>query len=110
MPPLAGILLLCSLPILIFLGIYWHWKVYGLYRRLGPQVRDIGYYWFSFQFQTPNMARQLPGYVDFSSLMPEESLEQMGSVRRQARRITTAMLLWIIAAVVLFVISGNQSS
>ena len=81
MPPLAGILLLCSLPIPIFLAVYWQWKVYGLYRRLGPQVRDIGYYWFSFQFQSPNMARQLPGYVDFSSLLPEESLEQIGLAR-----------------------------
>jgi hypothetical protein len=107
-PPLAGIVLLCSLPIPIALGLYWHWKVYGLYRRLGIRAREIGYYWFSFELQNPNMARQLSGDESFASRLPAESMEQVALVRRQARYITAAMFLWIIMAIILFVVSGTH--
>jgi hypothetical protein len=42
-------------------GLYWHWRVFSLYRSL-IQVKDkFGYDEFSFQFQSPYLAKQLGG-------------------------------------------------
>ena len=106
----TGILFLCSLPIPVLAGVYWHWKVYGLYRRLGDQVRDVGYYWFSTQIQTPGLATQFYRCKDFASFLPEASLAEIAVVRREARLATITTALWIMIAVVLFIISGRSAT
>jgi hypothetical protein len=74
-----GIVVLASLPIPVLAALFWHARVYSLYRLLGerwPEIEqqllqgphqpqpvrrvsipkpagDLSYYWFSFQFQSP---------------------------------------------------------
>ena len=103
---LAETLLLYSLPIPILAGAYWHWKVFGLYRRLGDRVRDIGYYWFSTQFQTPGLATQLYRRESFASFLPEDKLAEIEMIRREARPAIIAIALWMTVAVTLFFVSG----
>jgi hypothetical protein len=107
--PVAAILLLCSLPIPVLAAVYWHWKVHGLYKRLGDQVRDVGYYWFSTQFQTPGLATQFYRCKDFASFLPEASLAEIAVARREARLAIIAITLWMMIAVVLFCISGRST-
>ena len=108
--PLAGTLLLCSLPIPILAGTYWHWKVYRLYLRLGEQVRNVGYYWFSTQFQTPGVAIQFYRCEDFARFLPEESLMEIAIVRREARRAIITILLWMTTAIILFCLSSTSAT
>jgi hypothetical protein len=102
----AGIALLCSLPIPILAVLYWHWRVYALYEQLGDSVKNISYYWFSFQFQSPRFAKQLPGYAGFLDALTDDLLARVMTVRRQMRRATVTIGLWMIFAVTLFCISG----
>jgi len=59
--PVEGILILASLPVPVLAALFWHARVYPLYRLLGERVGDLSYYWFCFQFQTPGIAQQVPG-------------------------------------------------
>jgi hypothetical protein len=36
----------------VLAALFWHARVYPLYRLLGERVGDLSYYWFCFQFQT----------------------------------------------------------
>src|SRR5258708_7768798 len=107
-----GIVVLASLPILVLAALFWHARVYSLYRLLGerwPEIEqqllqglhqpqpvrrvsipkpagDLSYYWFSFQFQSPWLARQLPGYVDLFSSLPQDLAAQVSTVRRDMKR------------------------
>jgi hypothetical protein len=48
---IAAVVLVC---IMLLAGLYWHWRVFSLYRSL-IQVKDkFGYDEFSFQFQSPS--------------------------------------------------------
>jgi hypothetical protein len=104
--PVAGIVLVCSLPIPILAGLYWHWRVYSLYKRLGDRVKNISYYWFCFQFQNPSFAKQLPGYSGFLDHLPDDLSTHVVTVRRQIRCATAALAIWMILAVILFGVSG----
>jgi len=107
--PVSVILFFCSLPIPVLAGIYWHWKVYGLYKRLGGRVKDVGYCWFSAQFQTPRLATQFYRRKDFASFLPEASLAEIAVVRREARLANIVVALWIMIAVPLLFISGKAT-
>jgi hypothetical protein len=101
----AGVVFLASLPIPIVASLYWHWKVMGLYRSLGDRVKEISYYWFSFQFQNPSFASQLPGYVDVLKGLPEDQAAKVVLIRRQARYATATAACWGLLFVFLIAVS-----
>jgi len=89
-----GVVLLVSMPIPITAGFYWHWKALGFYRSLGDRVKGMSYYWFSFQFQNPGFAKQLPGYVDVLKGLPEDQAARIITIRRQMRYATMTVACW----------------
>jgi hypothetical protein len=100
-----GILLLASLPVPVPAALFWHVRVYSLYRLLGERVGNISYYWFSFQFQTPGIARQFPGFVDFFSSLQKDLAAKVFVVRRDTKRAEIAMVFWMLLIVTLLGIS-----
>jgi hypothetical protein len=89
-----GILALASLPVPVLAALFWHARVYPLHRLLGERVGDLSYYWFCFQFQTPGIARQFPGYVDLFSSLPDDLAAKVFIVRRDTKRAEIVLLLW----------------
>jgi hypothetical protein len=67
-------------------ALYWHWLVYSLYRSLDQVRRKFVYTEFSFQFQSPWLAKQLGGPMFRDALSPEQQM-QVAAVNRQARRV-----------------------
>jgi hypothetical protein len=102
---LARLLLICSLPIPVFIGAFWHWNAYSVYRMLGDRVGDISYYWFSFVFQTPGLAKQLPGFVDYFDSLPHDLSKRVMLARRRMRLAHVLAAAWMILVVTLFCIS-----
>jgi hypothetical protein len=100
-----GILVLASLPIPVLAALFWHARVYSLYRLLGERVGKLSYYWFSFQFQTPQLARLYPGFVDLFSSLPEDLAAQVVVVRRDMKRAQMIMAFWMLFIVTLLGIS-----
>src|SRR5262245_11187636 len=90
----VGILVLASLPVPVLAALFWHARVYQLYRLPCERVRDLSYYWFCFQFQTPGIARQLPGYVDLFSSLPDDLAAKAFIARRDTKRAEIVLLLW----------------
>ena len=114
------IVVLASLPIPVLAALSWHARVYSLYRSLGerwPEIEqqllqgrhqpqpvrresipkpagDLSYYWFSFQFQSDWLARQLPGYVDLFSSLPQDLAAQVSIIRRDMKRAQLIMACW----------------
>jgi hypothetical protein len=103
--PVEGILVLASLPIPLLAALFWHARVYSLYRLLGDRVGNISYYWFSFQFQTPGIAQQFPGFVDLFSSLPEDMAARVFVVRRDTKRAEIIMLFWTLLIATLIGIS-----
>ena len=89
-----GILVLVSLPVPVLAALFWHTRVYSLYRLLGERVGNLGYYWSSFQFQTPGIARQFPGFVDLFRSLPDDLAAKVFIVRRDTRRAEIVMVFW----------------
>jgi len=100
-----GIFVLASLPIPVLVVLFWHARVYSLYRSLGERVGNVSYYWFSFQFQTPGLARQFPGFVDLFSSLPEDLPAKVFVVRHDTKRAEIAVALWMLLIVTLIGIS-----
>src|SRR5882762_11964879 len=100
-----GIVALASLPIPVLAALFWHARVYSLYRLLGERVGNVSYYWFSFQFQTPGLARQFPGFVDLFSSLPEDLAAKVFVVRHDTKRAEMAVALWMLLIVTLIGIS-----
>ena len=91
----AGILL-CAL--------YWHWVVYSLYRSLDDVRREFVYPEFSFQFQSPWLARRLGGPMFRDALSPEQQI-QVAAANRRARRVMA--VLAVLSAIGFFGIVGG---
>jgi hypothetical protein len=100
-----GIVALASLPIPILAALFWHARVYSLYRILGERVGNLSYYWFSFQFQTPQFARMLPGYVDLFSSLPEDLAAQVAMVHRKTKWAELIVVCWMLLIVTLIGLS-----
>jgi hypothetical protein len=100
-----GIFVLASLPVPVLAALFWHARVYSLYRLLGERVGNISYYWFCFQFQTPGLARQFTGFVDLFSSLPEDLAAKVFIVRRDTKRAEMAMAFWMLFVVTLLGIS-----
>jgi hypothetical protein len=97
---LAG--LLCTM---LLCALYWHWRVYSLYRSLDEVKHKFVYSEFSFQFQSPWFARQLRGPMFRDELSPEEEM-QVAAVSRQLRPAmivvgccVAIMFVWIVGGV-----------
>ena len=103
-----GIVLLGSLPIPVLAGLFWHWRVYSLYKLLGDRASEAGYYWFAFQVQNPNFSRQLSGHVDLLESLPQDLSAQVLAVRRQIRDATLAMAFWMLLVFVLIALSFGR--
>jgi hypothetical protein len=100
-----GIVALASLPIPVLAVLFWHARVYSLYRLLGERVRNISYYLFSFQLQTPKLAKLFPGYVDLFSSLPEDLAVRVSIVRREIRSAELTMACWMLLTVTLIGLS-----
>jgi len=103
-----GIVALASLPIPVLAVLFWNARVYSLYRLLGERVGNLSYYWFSFQFQTPHLARLFPGYVDLFSSLPEDLAAQVSIVRRDMKRAEMIMACWMLLIVTLIGLSFRR--
>ena len=103
-----GIVALASLPIPVLAALFWNARVYLLYRLLGERVGNFSYYWFSFQFQTPHLARLLPGYGDLFSSLPEDLAAQVSIVRRDMKRAEMIMACWMLLIVTLIGLSFRR--
>ena len=99
------VLLIWSLPIPVLIGLFWHWNAYSVYRLLGDRAGNTGYYWFSFQFQTPDLAKLLPGYVDYFDALPNDLAAQVLVARRRMRVTHVLLVSSIILIVTLFCVS-----
>jgi hypothetical protein len=115
-----GIVVLASLPIPVLAALFSHARLYSLYRLLGerwPEIEqqlsrgahqpqlvrrvsipkpagDLSYYWFSFQFQSHWLARQLLGYVDLFSSLPQDLAAQVSIVRRDMKWAQLIVACW----------------
>ena len=103
-----GIVLLASLPIPVLAALFWHARVYSLYRLLGERVGNLSYYWFSFELQTPQLAKLLPGYADRFGSLPEGLAAQVTIVRRGMRWAELIMACWMLLAVTLIGLSFRR--
>jgi len=103
-----GIVALASLPIPVLAALFWNARVYLLYRLLGERVGNLSYYWFSFQFQTPGLARQFPGFVDLFSSLPEDLAAQVSIVRHDMKRAEMIMACWMLLIVTLIGLSFRR--
>ncbi len=70
---------------MLICALYWRWLVYSLYRSLDDVRHKFVYTEFSFQFQSPWLAKQLGGPMFRDALSPEQQM-QVAAVNQQARR------------------------
>jgi hypothetical protein len=89
---------------ILLCALYWHWLVYSLYRSLDDVRRKFVYTEFSFQFQSPWLARQLGGTMFRDALSPEEQM-QVATANRQERRVMA--VLAVLSAIGFFGIVGG---
>jgi hypothetical protein len=123
------IIALAWLPTPVLAALFWHARVYSLYRVLGerwPEIEqqvlqgrnqtqpvrrasipkpagDLSYYWFSFQFQSPHFASQLPGYVDLFSSLPEDLAAQVSVVRRETKWVQLISVGWTLLLIAIVI-------
>ena len=71
-----------------------YWRIYQVYRSLDDRARRLGFLWYSFQFQLPNLAKGMKEYLDPDRL-PEDAKAHVDNVKRQLRFVRVIVLLWI---------------
>jgi hypothetical protein len=54
-----------------------YWKIYRVYRLLGDRTGNLGFFWFSFQFQHPTFSRGMKSYVDYYGTLPDDLKAQV---------------------------------
>src|SRR5262245_36986274 len=92
---LAG--LICAAVLLC--AVYWHWRVYSLYRSLDDVRKRFAYAAFSFQLGQPWWSRQLGGPMFRGGLSRHQEM-QVESVMQQLR---PAIVVYRICALIFFV-------
>ncbi|MGE0285523.1 MAG: hypothetical protein AB7I42_04970 [Bradyrhizobium sp.] len=107
---LPKLLLVCALSIPVFIALFWHWNAYSAYRMLSDRIGNESYYWFAFHFQTPNLAKLFPGYVDHFGSLPDDLAARVAIARRRMRLMHVALAISIILIVVLFLVSISELS
>jgi hypothetical protein len=93
-----------SFAVMLLCVLYWHWRVYSLYRSLDDVRSKFVYMEFSFQFQSPWLAKQLGGPMFRDALSPAQQM-QVAAVNRQVRRV--AAIFAVIGAIGFFAIVGG---
>lgn len=78
--------------------LYWHWRIYSLYRSLDDVRRKFVYTEFSFQFQSPSFAAWLGGPMFRDGL----SLEQQMQVATVSRQLRPARVIFAVCGAVCF--------
>jgi hypothetical protein len=87
---------------MLLCALYWHWRVYSLYKSLGEVGRKFAYTEFSFQFQSSWLPGQLGGPMFRDALSPEQQM-QVAAVGRQMRRVMTVVAVCGVIGIFAFV-------
>jgi hypothetical protein len=74
---------------------YHYWKIYKVYKLLGDCTGNLGFFWFSFQFQHPVFSKGMRSYLDYFDGLPDELKARVLATRSELRRHVLAFLLWI---------------
>jgi hypothetical protein len=85
--------------VMLLCALYWHWRIYSLYRSLEDVRHKFVYSEFCFQFQSPWLAAQLGGPMFREGLSPEQKM-RVAAVSRQLR---PAMVVLSVCVAVFFV-------
>jgi hypothetical protein len=75
---------------------YVYWKIFAVYNLLGSRAEKFGFLWFSVQFQLPNFAKSMPGYLNYFDELPDDSKLKVLSIRRQLNSARLVVVLWIV--------------
>jgi hypothetical protein len=75
-------------------AIFVYWRIYVAFRLLDRRVKELGFAWFSFQFQLPSFAKGMPGYVDYFDSLPEELKKRVTAIRREINVARLIVVLW----------------
>ncbi|MET4312321.1 hypothetical protein [Bradyrhizobium barranii] len=86
MPVILPAAFIGSFSTMLGCALYWHWRVYSLYRSLGDVKRKFVDTEFSFQFQTPTLAAWLGGPMFRDKLSSVEQM-QVTAVEQQLRSV-----------------------
>ena len=103
-----GIVVSASLPIPVLAVLFWHARVYSLYRSLGERGGNLGYNWFSFQLANPYWASKFPGYVDNFGSLPEDLAARISTVRREIKWAELIMACWMLLILTLIGLSFRR--
>jgi hypothetical protein len=68
--------------VMLLCALYWHWRIYSLYRSLDEVRRKFVYTEFSFQFQSPAIAAWLGGPMFRDGLSREQQCKLLRSAGR----------------------------
>lgn len=90
--PITVVGLVC---IMLLAALYWHWRVYSLYKSLDEVKRKFIYSEFSFQLQNPWFAKQLGGPM-FRDELPSDLLARVEVIRQQVRYVVFGVACCII--------------
>ena len=78
---------------MLLCALYWHWRIYFLYRSLSDVSRKFPCTEFYFQFHTPRLAAWLGGPMFRDGLSPEQQT-QVAAVERQVRRVIVVIAVF----------------
>src|SRR5690349_9424593 len=80
-----------SFALMVLCTVYWHWRVYSLYKSLGEVGRKFAYTEFAFQFQSSWLAA-LGGPMFRDALSPVQRM-QVAANGRQMRRVMAVVAI-----------------
>lgn len=89
-------LLFSVAPVGVLIGLFCMARAYTIYRMLGDQIGKLSFYWFYFQYLSPNLAKQLPAYIEYVASLPDDQKARAIAVRRQIRFGLVALVFWVI--------------
>jgi hypothetical protein len=93
------ILLWVTVVMFMLYPLYFYWKIYGVYRALGNRTKELGFFWFSFQFQHPVVSRGMKSYLNYYDALPDDLKARVDAVRRQLRSHVASLGVWILFVV-----------
>jgi|SRR5579871_1913578 len=85
---------------MLLIALYWHVRIFLLYRSLEGVRQKFPYTEFAFQFQTPGLAKWLGGPMFRDGLSGEQSIQ----VQQLERHIRTTRIICAVCGSVLFLL------
>ncbi|MET4036788.1 hypothetical protein ABIB94_008758 [Bradyrhizobium sp. JR7.2] len=82
-----------------------YWRIYGLYKCAGEQIKKIGFFWFSFYVQSPDFGRG----ASVLEALSRDIQARASTIRSQQTREASAILAWIVFLIVLGTLLGRLS-